>query len=110
MAVAQKRHDLLNLLLSLTPDEAEGVQRVLINNLYNVDVERIEETLLQVVHLCVTFDHNEHQLLLRKFMLNLASRSFYLAIRLSWVVDTILPTFLSHSSILFGSGLTEGQH
>lgn len=74
-------------------DTPEGQQKVFINQLYDCSLQDIEEMLLQVVHLSVTHSRKEHHVLLKKFLLHLSSRSFYIAVRLSWIVDAIRPTF-----------------
>lgn len=92
--MSDSRHQLVEALIQLNAkDTPEGQQKVLINALYDVPLPAVEELLLQVVHLSVTHPKQELHILLKRFLLHLASKSMYLAIRLSWVVDAILPTF-----------------
>lgn len=89
------RLDLVDALLRIDYTETpEGQQKVLINQLYEFPLNVMEELLLQVVHLSVTHSRREHHVLLKRFLLHLAAKSMNIAIRLSWIIDAITPTFV----------------
>ena len=72
-----------------------GAHHVLINALFSIKLEEVERMLPQVVNVAVTHscESDECILLLRKFLVHLASRSMYLGMRLCWLLESCSSQF-----------------
>ncbi|KAG5491784.1 hypothetical protein JIQ42_01692 [Leishmania sp. Namibia] len=88
-AVAQRRSLLENLQLIFLTNQSTEEQERCIRQLYYTDLCTLEECLLQVTHVCITHPNPNVQELLHNFMLWLAGRSLYIALRLAWTVDAV---------------------
>ncbi|KAK7195919.1 phosphatidylinositol 4-kinase [Novymonas esmeraldas] len=87
---AAQRHTLLeNLQLIFFTNQPVEEQERCVRLLYDTDLRTLEECLLQVTHVCITHPDPSAQELLHTFMLWLASRSLYIALRLAWTVDAV---------------------
>lgn len=86
-----QRSKLLRILTKITdPSTTLSEQRRLIATLHTTAMHTLEECLLQVCHVCITCTIPAVKDMLRAFMLSLAARSFYVALRLSWNIDSVL--------------------
>ncbi|AAZ10705.1 phosphatidylinositol 4-kinase, putative [Trypanosoma equiperdum] len=85
-------HRLLEVLLYL-PRGSQDEQMALVQNLHEFPLATIERVFLQISHACITHKGPEVSNRLRRFMHWLAGRSFTLALRLSWTVDSVRDVF-----------------
>lgn len=96
-AAGTEREKLIQALIDITnPDSADGLRCVAINDLYECDLLEIEAMLMQIVHATVT--HESCFVHLRKFLMHVASKSVYVGLRLSWIIDSISQAFPATSA------------
>lgn len=90
-----QRHELLENLQCIVAKTALDEPDAAIVQLYGTDLRAVEECLLQVVHVCISHPQPDIQEALRTFMLWLAGRSLHIALRLSWMVDSMLSFYIN---------------
>ncbi|KAG5468405.1 hypothetical protein LSCM1_02385 [Leishmania martiniquensis] len=94
-AAAQRRSLLQHLQLIFFTSQSVEEQERCIRQLYDTDLSTLEDCLLQVTHVCITHPDPNVQELLHNFMLWLAGRSLYIALRLAWTVDAVSAFYCS---------------
>lgn len=93
--VSAQRHDLLDSLRRISAMTSVAELEPVLAQLYDADIRTLEECLLQVAHVCVSQQVKEVQEVLRGFMLWLAGRSLHVALRLSWMVDSMVSFYFA---------------
>ncbi|XQJ30689.1 phosphatidylinositol 4-kinase, putative [Leishmania guyanensis] len=86
---AHRRSLLENLKRIFFTNQSAEKQEQCVRQLYDTNLHTLEECLLQVTHVCITHQDPNAQELLHNFMLWLAGRSLYIALRLAWIVDSV---------------------
>lgn len=94
-AAAQRKKLLQTLNQLCSPSQSTSNPLFLLDALYEIDLEVVEEDLLQVAHVCITHTNAETQGALHQYMLYIAARSLQIALRLSWIVDAVSPFYLT---------------
>ncbi|CAD2214842.1 Phosphatidylinositol 3- and 4-kinase, putative [Angomonas deanei] len=88
------RQKLLSALQTLSsPQSSQEEQMKSLGKLFHIHLDTLEDCLLQVSHVCITHTQPEIQQQLVVFLMWLAGRSLYVALRLSWIVDSVSDFF-----------------
>lgn len=91
----RERQKLLQALGRLSASSVVKKPRAVVEILYGIDLQVVENFLLQVAHVCMTQTHAEIQGALHQYMLWLAGQSLQIALRLSWIIDAVSPFLLT---------------